>query len=467
MPDYSQSSTTSSVPTNEYYTTTLATAFQQFLFDEDVDRQESYRLYREYYDGKHALMLTDRQKEFLEHKADTDFLANYCQIVVDVVAERLRVLDFDVVGGRSLADAAPERLWWDYNEMDGQQVDVHTCALRDGDTYVLIEWDDEAQMPLYTLEEAFDGAEGVAVAYRDDRRSEIEYAVKYWRSTNPTEAGWIQRATVYRADSVAKYYFDSRKGGASAWALAEPPIPWVSREGKPLGVPVVHFRHKANGKRHGLSKLEIVIPLQNLLNKTLIDLVGAADAGGFRLLVMIGNEPGDNFRVHPGAILSMPNLKNEGEIKAIPGEDMRPMIETVDSMVQRIGQVTRTPLSYFQVSGQLASEGTQKQQEAGLISQCGAIAVHFGNSWERLSLLGRKVYNAFNAANEGLPLERARVIWDDFEIRDRWAHKLAQAQIVGSLTSAGGSLRGAAVFAGVPERDVQALELVDLTMSEQ
>jgi len=48
-----------------------------------------------------------------------------------------------------------------------------------------------------------------------------------------------------------------------------------------LGVPVVHFRNNDQGYDYGASELSSVIPLQNALNKTIIDLLASADTSAF------------------------------------------------------------------------------------------------------------------------------------------------------------------------------------------
>src|SRR4030067_217864 len=61
-------------------------------------RYSKRRQYREYYDGKHETMLTERQRKYLQIKTGQEFNDNYCPIVVDALAERLVVTGFTVSG---------------------------------------------------------------------------------------------------------------------------------------------------------------------------------------------------------------------------------------------------------------------------------------------------------------------------------------------------------------------------------
>ena len=77
-------------------------SYLEWLILEDRERQEKYKGYRAYYDGDHDVMLTERQKAFLELKANQDFSANYCQLVVDELERRMTMESFDADGNTAL-----------------------------------------------------------------------------------------------------------------------------------------------------------------------------------------------------------------------------------------------------------------------------------------------------------------------------------------------------------------------------
>jgi hypothetical protein len=218
-------------------------------------------------------------------------------------------------------------------------------------------------------------------------------------------------------------------------------LSWIDPlTGAPLGVPVVHFAYNRAGYRWGISALEPVIPLQNALNKAVIDLIAAADTTGFRIFTMLGSdavdEDGEPLSISPGSFISLPAPPSMASIGFIPGEDLRPLVEVVDAFKISIAQVTETPLHLFQVSGQNASEGAQKQQEVGMISKASDTAIQFGNSWERCMQFARRLENAFGKGRMD-EKQLIETVWKDFEIRNLEERAKARAEIFAILVGAG------------------------------
>ena len=83
-----------------------------------------------------------------------------------------------------------------------------------------------------------------------------------------------------------------------------------------------------------------------------------------------------------------------------------------------IARVSRTPLSFFQITRQVSSEGTLKQQESGLVSRAKKRQVEYGNTWEDVFGFARKLWNLYG----GQPMldETATIDaqWADPETRD-------------------------------------------------
>ena len=77
------------------------------LESQENDRAAKYVMLRDYYDGNHATQLTARLRKFLELKDDQEFNLNLCPIVVDALAEKLKVAHFE-------CDNKPDvlREWW-------------------------------------------------------------------------------------------------------------------------------------------------------------------------------------------------------------------------------------------------------------------------------------------------------------------------------------------------------------------
>lgn len=382
-------------------------SFLQWLVTEDQDRQDKIRQYREYYDGAHDTQLTERQRAYLELKVGQEFNGNYCPIPVDALAEKLTITGVDA-GNQS-------PVLWDWmtaNKIDGIQGIVHTAALRDGDSYVMVSWNEEENRPQITFEPACCDGAGVKVHYSEENRNEVAFASRRWRASQGTDAGRLRRLNLYYPDRIEKYVSDTQ--GEGDWRLFEAVSDWTARDGSPLGVTAIHFKNKEQGYTHGDSELSDVIPLQNGFNKSLIDLFAAADSTAFRVLTMIGDNP-SGIRVAPGSFIY--STRPDASIGHIPGEDLSPLIELKDSVAMEIARITRTPLSYFQITGQVAGSQTIEAQEKPLNNKAEKRQVYFGNSWENVLRMCRRLHNTFGSGpllDETQPIE---MIWKPTKTR--------------------------------------------------
>lgn len=400
-------------------------SFLAWLAVEDEDRSARYVAYREYYDGEHDTQLTARQRRYLQLKIGQEFNSNYCPIVVDALAERLTVTGFK-------AEGQDEQLWdwWTQNRMDAVQNVVHLSAVRDGDAYLIVEWDNDEGLPVFSAEPAFDGTEGVKVHYSKEKKNEISFASKRWRveAEDPSQAGKVRRLNLYYSDRIEKYishdhafegnwqpFMDEDEPG---W-----PIPWVDDAGEPLGVPVIHFVNKAQGYNYGQSELKNVVPLQNALNKSLIDLLAAADNTGFPLYVFLGDDPA-GLSFAPGSVIysdKPQTSESKVEVFKLEASDLTPLVGLKDAFAMEIARVSRTPISLFQISAQRPAEGTLKQEEVGLVSRAKDRQVTFGNAWEDALGMGRKLNNVFG--DEEMDTDQTiSAEWDDPVTRNEKEH---------------------------------------------
>lgn len=384
---------------------------------EDEAQQAQYRAYREYYDGEHATQLTKRMRRFLQLKYGEEFCANFCPIVVDALAERLTVTGFDAPDDGQLWE------WWEANRADGKQGIVHTGGVRDGDFYVLVEWDNDERRPVWHPEMAYDGRKGVRVHYSKERRGEITLASKRWKVEDEDldSAGYKRRINLYYPDRVEKYVSDERYFEGN-WAPyqeeGEPwPLPWTDEEdGEPLGVSVIHFKNKERGYNWGRSELGDVVPLQNAQNKVLIDLLAASDLTGFQNYWMLGDDP-SGIEVTPGSWVYSKKPPSEVEVGVFEPGDPGPLLKVLQELTLKVAQVTRTPISYFQASGHAVAEGTLKQQEAGLVARAKNRQVYFGNAWEDVAKMSRRLNNAFGDGGSD-PDAPISTIWADPQTRN-------------------------------------------------
>jgi hypothetical protein len=406
-------------------------SYIESLLERESARQQEYIQAREYYDGMHKPQLTDRMRQFLQAKHDTNFNVNYCPMVVNAKADRLKVTGLEIDEKAKQKDTLWN--WWRKNRMDRIQGIVHRSAIRDGDAFVLVEWDSVAQLPRFYYESAYAG-DGVMVYYSEERRDDIEFASKTWQIKYGANTGKMVRKNLYFPDRIEKYmtHSDIAYGHwqphqddttvVMPGRLGMAGVNWWTDTGaefgKPLGIPIIHFKHNDNGDSYGTSHLADVMPIQDAVNKAMIDLIAAMDVAAFRLLVGTGTDAWTSVQVGPGAIAAVNKPSSEADLKAIDGENPVGMLAAYQALVMEIARISGTPLSYFQTSGHVAAEGTMKQQEIALVTQVEKAQTDFGNAWEDCFNMARRLHNAFSTEPAMDDEEIIDMVWEQAESRN-------------------------------------------------
>ena len=442
----------------------LEVTLAAWLAQEEAKRQENVILARNYYAGDHKVPLTERQKAFLGFNApDSRFALNYCAIVVNAVAERMIVERFSTDTNDEALEEWAKDLWRE-NRMDQHQQDTHRKAVCDAEHFVIVDWDEEAERPRlsphprYTDPTVKGDGFGCKAHYPDDDPTQpMKYASKRW-----TETTWdgpkrvtMRHLNLYYPDRV-EWYALAGGGETTDWVLdhIEPwtvggTTPgaynsdgmWVPNEtAEPRGIPVFHFLNTDEQ-----SELWDAIPIQDAINKTALDILGAADSAGFPILIMRGGhattdgkEPesdGSNYlKFHPGMILS--GIDPAGGVERLPPADLMPMLNTLDSLIFKLAQVTGTPMTRFMTSRQIAAEGTLKQQEEPLLAKIRSKQTTFGNAWEDAMSMARKLDNEFGG--KGLDEEVLfETEWVPAQTRDEMADDKAFWEAAGAARQAG------------------------------
>ena len=406
----------------------LSIVYAQYLADEEAERQRNIVMARNYYSGEHDVKLTERQKEFLGHKLTKErFALNYCATVVDAVVERMIVAGF-----RSADEAVTAWIWeaWKKGRMDGKQQEVHHGAINESEYFVLVDWPEGAAWPRFyphpRYTDAVVGGSGFgckAHYTNDDPNQDLEAVSKRWTETDQDERGRTRQRTrmnIYYPDHIERLiratdgqYKDSGWGPFNADGLPDI-IPWMGKGGKPLGIPIAHFR------KPGRLELWDAIPLQDLVNKTALDVIAAVDAAGFPIRLAYGFTPttdgkdpesdgGNLMALFPGCWVAIPT-GSEQRVEFQPGEDPRPLLDTLDSYIIKLAQVTDTPINRFQMTRHLAAAETLKQQESPLLNKIRAYAVQIGNGWEDMAHAAVRMANA-----------RGWGLSEDAELETDWA----------------------------------------------
>lgn len=411
-------------------------AYVTALTEEEREFQAGVLKARAYHAGTQQTFLTDRLRQFLQlDSTEQTFRLNFVRQVVMAVIERLQVNGFDCADDGLRAWA--EDVWAD-NRMDARQNDAHLYAVRDGEGFVIVDWDAEAGRPRLSIHPRYTGTDvsytalgkygnettttgdgyGCQMVYPyGDINQPALYAVRRFSDYDPASKTLRlrSRATLYYPERIEKYAYD---GG---WKPVkdkddEPwPIPWTDGSG-PLGIAVVHFANAENSP-----EAYDGWPIQDLIDKTTIDLLGASDLTAFRLFVALGWMPTDDgkplasdgsnaLKLEPGQIIGTTKSASEADFKAVDGADLSNLIDVCNKNVIDLAQVTNTPVARFVFLKQIASAETLKGQETPFAFKVRQRQALFGYGWNQCLQLARQLQNLYGEqVSEDMPVT---VAWE-------------------------------------------------------
>jgi len=393
----------------------VAESLMRWIQQQADDRRVDYELTRRYYQGDHDTALTDRLKKFLPPRLQ--FRDNFMNVVVDSLAERLRVIGFD-----SNESDLGEWAWdlWSANRMDYTQNVVHTEAIMIGDSYLLCDWDMEHERPRWTHQMA-----EMIVPHYDENTRMIDWASKKWLQRPQIGEEPETRLNLYYPDRVEKYV---AKGGVwqryqdetdEAW-----PASWLDRNGQPLGIPFIHFKNNPMGLDFGQSEILNVVPMQDLLNKSLIDLTMILDTLAFPQRYTLNvNHGASRLDILPGSVTEFHSEYDGGQVGQWAAANVDSPLRAIESLVQHIAGTTRTPQHLFQIVGGMPSGEALKTSESGLVNKAKHRMINFGNSWEDAVIMAVRIQEAFGSNAPALPdNNQFATTWDDPETRNEQAH---------------------------------------------
>jgi len=417
-------------------------------------RGDLARLYREYFEGNHRLKLTKEMRQMMQitdERLDR-YNANYCEMVVTQVADRLTVDKIEVREpspqsiptpnpspqsgeGNNTNTPNPAQEWVDAlledNRFDGLQIDVREAGLRDGVTFVMAQYDDASGQVMLAHELAWDGDTGVMVVY-DRQGKEIVAGVKVWWE------GDTRRANIYYPNSIERFRYEKvtineqgqEREEMRLNALGAPED--TTRKGMLPGVPLVPFFNKS---KKGTSELVNVIPLQDSLNSTLISAVMNALLTAFSILFAKGWQPPSG--ITPGMVLNSGIFNEDGSpfwaenkevaaaaaalnqsydlIRIQPGE-VEPLLKQCEFIIKQIGTVSLTPVPGLMGGDSQSGEALQERR-IGQLGKVTAAQVRLGNSWENVALLAHRLQTIYG--NEPPPAAgHFDTRWKNAELRN-------------------------------------------------
>lgn len=384
--------------------------------------------WRNYYNGTQPLAFASEKFREAFGGLFKEFADNWCATVVNAVDERLAITGFRF--GKN--PGADEEAWrmWQANHMDAESKLAIKAALIDARSFVLV-WPnaDDPTTPIMTVE----SADQCIVAYEPGSRYLRTAALKRWRDE------WSGKifATLYLPDAIYKYQeADKPTGQIVRPALVPIWVPRVVRDEpwplpNPHGVvPIVEIRNDPRLACEPRSELESVIPLQDVVNKLVTDMVVASEFGAFKQKWMIGaeipvdpatNQPVEEWKIAVSRLLRAPGAEGSEEQPTAFGEfsetQLSNFVTAIDMIVSHVASQSRTPPHYLSASADRLSGESIKSAETGLVSKARDKHLHMGEGFEEAQILAFLMRGDARADFVG-----AEVIWKDPETRSEAEH---------------------------------------------
>jgi hypothetical protein len=394
------------------------------------------REYRAYSMGFQAAVLTAEQRTSLGSLVCHPLVDNVADLVLAAAAARLEftgyAVDDDAV--REYLATVVTKNW-----LRDIQFDVHYRALRDGNHYLGLQWVPERQVrtipPPQDLpitvpggavtvpadvvepapggrvqvhhEPAWDGEVGMFVGY--DAAQIPTYAVKDFVQLVGDPPQPLKRRIVFFPDHLERYV-----GDGQGWRRFELPgeegtngvLPWVKRDGRPLGIPVVHYANPRFGEGpYGASDLAGgILGQQDALNSAAADLANAAQLTAFPMMKVRGIDPKSGaVAVGPGRVVG--SAAADSDVAMMQPGDLSQLMAYYTHLLGVIARNTRTPLHTIG-GGPWPSGEAIRRADGPAIVKALSLAKTVGPAWATLAHRSTEIGNAFG----GLALDEDALV---------------------------------------------------------
>ena len=353
-------------------------------------RENSLRYQRaeRYYLGRHDLAFATQKFANAFGSQFREFALNLCPAVCEAARDKLKLTSFssESTGDSRLSTGeieAKTREIWNRNRMAVRAGELHKEALKCGDAYAIVWPNASGEAVIFPNKAA-----NCTVVYDEESPGRTIFAAKYWQ-TNEKEI----RLNLYYADRIER--FVTKGSGGAILPNADRFVPFEA-DGNPASienpfgvVPVFHFANNADIGEPGRSELEPAIPIQDGLNKSVLDMLVAMEYCAYRQRWAAGIEIAydtDGSPVPPFSagvdhlwVAEDPNTRF-GEFS---DANLEQFLKVKESFRIDIASVTGTPLHYLQPQNKtLASGEALRKSETRFIAKIRDRQNAFGRVWE-------------------------------------------------------------------------------------
>lgn len=366
-----------------------------------ADNLKRYEKTERYYRGDHDLAFATEKFENAFGELFREFALNLCPAVVDAPKDKLKITNFKVESGDG---NLPTVAWeiWQRNRMGLRSGIVHKEALKNGDAYVIVWVDTAGDLTVYPQK-----SKNCCVEYDEETPGKILWAAKVWtipdQSANAKASDRKTRLNMFYADRIEKYVskkrttrlpskaddFEEFTGESEAVVKNEYGI-----------VPVFHFANNAEIDNIGQSELESAIPIQNALNKTVLDLMVAMEFAAYKQRWATGIEAEYDEEGNPKApfMAGIERLwtseSNETRFGSFDSADLEQFLKVKADFRVDMACVTGTPMYYFMLNtGEIPSGESLRKSETRFINKVENRQEAFGAIWEEIMAFALMIEN--------------------------------------------------------------------------
>ena len=373
-------------------------------------------VFQRYYDSEFdilALMDTDERQTFRRYLQIAG--ANWCELIVNAVAERLQVTGF------AFGDDS-DQAWaiWKANAMNADSELVQTDALVTGSGFVLIQPSDDPGNPTGVDICAESPFEATVLYAPGSRRRRIAGYKRFSADTGawpwPAWLGEPAAGTIevlILPDLIVTWYAGS----------SEPVI-----EDNPAGVVgMVELVPQPRTSGPPRSELTAAIRIQDRINTTLFNRLVSTDYTAFRQIwasgiklareVLTYTDPETGQPVTTEALVKpfdiganrlLATENPNAKFGSFPGDPLTGFLAAVEQDVDQAAAITQTPTYYFRPMVNLSADAI-KAAEAGLVAKVNRRMAHIGEGWEQVMTTALAMTGKAGAGGD--------VIWKNPEVR--------------------------------------------------
>jgi hypothetical protein len=359
--------------------------------------------FRAYVEGDQDVKLTDRQKAILEGVILNDYCDNVCLQVVCEARDRV------VFEGWTCENTAVQEFLKNLfatANLESRSNEVHFDTFQDGNHCLAVSFNNAKNRVEIQREKWWDGREGVFIKYDDN--DQPEYAVKEWTDDDDN-----RRQNIYYPDRIERYIARQGTTGSTgnweqhrltvkdengkdvpeAW-----PVPWRKKDGKPLGIPIIHLRNSGKGYAlYGHSELAGgVIGAQDQLTGIMWDMAGGSRITAFPVYYATGVDADSTFKTGAGAMWKA--NKETARFGSIPAGDLSTLISVYKTKLQRLSQMTRTPYHLI-TGGEWPSGEALMRAEEPAIGKATSQIKGLKPAWVEVGHRAIEVWNAFGTGS--------------------------------------------------------------------